>query len=168
MGVTPACVMPGKSCNSGTVDRSRVISRRHSGHGARGLHARSEGGAGPAQPSEQAAFSRARLAERRFPMRDLSWVGAGVVVLAIGCASSAPPPTTEKTVPGAQYLLGSEWELRDLGGTPVLPDRRPTLSFVDPGRISGSASCNRYGGGADLGAGTLKVGRVQTTRTADT
>jgi heat shock protein HslJ len=101
-------------------------------------------------------------------MSDLSWVGAGVVVLAIGCASSAPPPTTEKTVPGAQSLLGSEWELRDLGGTPVLPDRRPTLNFVDPGRISGSASCNRYGGGADLGDGTIKVGPLQTTRMACT
>ena len=101
-------------------------------------------------------------------MRDLSWVGAGIAVLAIGCASSAPPPTTDKTVPGAQYLIGSEWELRDLGGAPVLPDRRPTLSFVDPGRVSGNASCNRYGGGADLGDGTIKVGPLQTTRMACT
>jgi heat shock protein HslJ len=101
-------------------------------------------------------------------VRDLSWVGAGIAVLVMGCASSAPPPTTEKMVPGAQYLIGSEWELNDLGGTPVLPDRRPTLSFLDPGRISGSASCNRYGGGADLGEGTIKVGPLQTTRMACT
>jgi len=101
-------------------------------------------------------------------MRELSWVGAGIAVLAIGCAAPAPAPTGEKTVAGAQYLIGSEWELRDLGGTPVLPDRRPTLSFVEPGRLSGNASCNRYGGGVDLGDGTIKVSPLQTTRMACT
>ncbi len=69
-------------------------------------------------------------------------------------------------MPGAQFLVGSEWELLDLGGTPVLDERRPTLSFADPGRISGNASCNRYGGGADLGDGTIKVGQLATTRMA--
>src|SRR5678815_254942 len=100
-------------------------------------------------------------------MRDLSWIGASVAVLAIGCAASPAAPTAAEK-PGAQLLVGSEWELRDLGGTPVLPDRRPTLSFADPGRISGSASCNRYGGGADVGEGTIKVGPLQTTRMACT
>lgn len=100
-------------------------------------------------------------------MRQLSWIGTGVALLAIGCAS-APPAATgpEKTVPSAQSLLGSEWELTNLGGTPVLEDRQPTLSFADPGRISGNASCNRYGGGADIGDGTIKVSPLQTTRMA--
>src|SRR5262249_23323451 len=87
----------------------------------------------------------------------------------MGCAS-APPATaaSEKPVPGPQYLVGSEWELRDLGGTPVLDDHRPTLSFVEPGRISGNASCNRYGGGADLGDGTIKVSPLAVTKMACT
>ena len=102
-------------------------------------------------------------------MKQLFWIGAGVAWLAIGCASAPPAPAgPDKIVPGAQYLIGSEWELTDLGGTPVLEDHRPTLSFVDPGRISGSASCNRYGGGAELGDGTIKVGLLQTTRMACT
>lgn len=102
-------------------------------------------------------------------MKQLSWIGVGVTALAIGCASApAGPAAPDRSVPGAQYLIGSEWELRDLGGTPVLDDNRPTLSFVDPGRISGKASCNRYGGGADLGDGTIKVGPMQTTRMACT
>ena len=98
-------------------------------------------------------------------MRLISWIGAAVSVIAVGCASApVTQPTTEK--PGAQYLIGSEWELRDLAGLPVLPDGRPTLSFADPGRISGNASCNRFGGAADLGDGTIKVGPLQTTRMA--
>ena len=71
-------------------------------------------------------------------------------------------------MPGPQFLVGSEWELRDLGGAPVLEDHRPTLSFVDPGRISGTGSCNRFGGATELGEGTIKVGPLQTTRMACT
>ena len=102
-------------------------------------------------------------------MKDLCWIGVAIAALAMGCASAPQAPaTSEKTVPGPQYLVGSEWELRDLGGTPVLDDRRPTLSFVDPGRISGNASCNRYGGGADLGDGTIKVSPLAVTKMACT
>lgn len=102
-------------------------------------------------------------------MRDLAWIGVGVAALALGCASAPPASSaTQKTVPGAQELLGSEWELLDLGGAPVLEDSRPTLGFLDPGRIAGKASCNRYGGGVDLGDGTIKVGPLQTTRMACT
>jgi heat shock protein HslJ len=102
-------------------------------------------------------------------VKELSWFRMGIAALAIGCASAPPAPaTSEKTVPGPQYLIGSEWELRDLGGTPVLDDRRPTLSFVEPGRISGNASCNRYGGGADLGDGTIKVLPLAVTKMACT
>ena len=102
-------------------------------------------------------------------MKELSWIGLAVAALAIGCASAPPAPAgSDKTVPGPQYLVGSEWELRDLGGTPVLEDRRPTLSFADPGRITGNGSCNRYGGGADLGDGTIKVGPLAVTKMACT
>ena len=100
-------------------------------------------------------------------MKELSWFGVGVAALAIGCAS-APPAPAAPAVPGAQYLAGSEWELRDLGGTPVLEERHPTLSFVEPGRISGNASCNRYDGGADVGDGTIKVGPLLATKMACT
>jgi len=94
------------------------------------------------------------------------WLGTSVLALGLGCASAPPPASGERTVPGAQYLLGSEWELTDLGGAPVLEDRRPTLGFLDPGRVSGNTSCNRYGGGADIGDGTIRVGPLQTTRMA--
>jgi len=99
-------------------------------------------------------------------LKQLSWIGAVVAALAVGCAS-APPPQQGQEKAG-QSLVGSEWELSDLAGLPVLPDRRPTLSFSEPGRIAGNGSCNRYGGAADLGDGTIKVGPLATTRMACT
>jgi heat shock protein HslJ len=99
-------------------------------------------------------------------VKELSWIGAVVAALAVGCAS-APSPQQGQEKAG-QSLIGSEWELSDLAGLPVLPDRRPTLSFLEPGRITGTGSCNRYGGAADLGDGTIKVGPLATTRMACT
>lgn len=103
-------------------------------------------------------------------MTELPWIGAGLAALLLGCASAPPAPAAqaEKTVPGAQFLLGSEWELRDLGGTPVLEERKPTVAFLEPGRLSGNASCNRYSGAADLGDGTIRVGQLASTRMACT
>jgi heat shock protein HslJ len=98
-------------------------------------------------------------------VKQLSWAGAVVAVLAVGCASAPPQQGQEKA---GQSLIGSEWELSDLAGLPVLPDHRPTLSFLEPGRITGTGSCNRYGGAADLGEGTIKVGPLATTRMACT
>jgi heat shock protein HslJ len=99
-------------------------------------------------------------------MKELACLGAGLAALVIGCASAPPAPQGEQAVPGAQYLSGTEWELSDLGGTPVLEDRKPTMAFVEPGRISGNGSCNRYSGSVDIGDGTLKVGPLASTRMA--
>jgi hypothetical protein len=38
-------------------------------------------------------------------VKQLSWIGAGVVALAIGCASAPPPASSDKTVPGPQFLV---------------------------------------------------------------
>ena len=101
-------------------------------------------------------------------MKQLSWFGAGVVALAMGCASGPPPAPSDKTVPGPQFLAGSEWELTDLGGAPVIEDHRPTLSFPEAGRVSGTGSCNRFNGAADVGDGTIKVGPLAVTKMACT
>ncbi len=101
-------------------------------------------------------------------MKQLSWFGAAVVALAVGCASGPPPAPSDKTVPGPQFLAGSEWELTDLGGAPVIEDHRPTLSFVEPGKVSGTGSCNRYSAAADVGDGTIKVSPLAVTKMACT
>ena len=101
-------------------------------------------------------------------MTGLHWKKWLAVAGLLGCASAPPAGAPEKTVPGAQFLLGSGWELVDLGGTPVLSDRKPTLEFPEAGRISGNASCNRYSGPVELGDGTIRVGDLATTRMACT
>jgi heat shock protein HslJ len=86
----------------------------------------------------------------------------------MGCASS--PSTTSSaavsSTPGSAYFQGSEWRLKDLGGTPVNPDAVPTMAFLEPGKISGNASCNRYSGPVELGDGTIHVGTLASTRMA--
>ena len=103
-------------------------------------------------------------------MTGLRWMRWTVLVAGLGCASTPPsPPPGEKTVPSAQSLLGSSWELVDLAGAPVLTDRAPTLEFPEPGRISGTGSCNHYSGSVELGEGTIRVGQaLATTRMACT
>jgi heat shock protein HslJ len=108
------------------------------------------------------------MAREDLLVKQLAWIGLGVAALAFGCASAPQPSASDKTVPGAQYLAGSEWELRDLGGTPVLEDRRPTLSFFEPGRIAGNASCNRFTSAAEVGDGTIKVEPLAVTKMACT
>jgi heat shock protein HslJ len=70
------------------------------------------------------------------------------------------------TTPGAAYFLGSEWGLKNLGGTPVNSDAVPTLSFLEAGKVSGNASCNRFTGPVELGGGTIHIGTLATTRMA--
>ncbi len=102
-------------------------------------------------------------------MSGLRWTRWVAVAGLFGCASAPPAPTpAEPTVPGAQFLLGSSWELVDLGGAPVLEDRRPTMEFKEAGRISGNGSCNYYSGSVELGDGTIRVGPLAMTRMACT
>jgi len=72
------------------------------------------------------------------PVRELTWIGALVAVVSVGCASAPPPAAQdEKVAAGAQYLLGSEWALRDLAGTPLGGgvDFAQTLNVL-PGDVS--------------------------------
>jgi len=98
-------------------------------------------------------------------VRELTWIGALVAVVSVGCASAPPPAAQdEKVAAGAQYLLGSEWALRDLAGTPLVEGRAPTMAFLEAGRVSGNASCNRYSGPVELGDGTIRVGELAVTK----
>ena len=48
-------------------------------------------------------------------------------------------------------------------GTPVNPDAVPTLAFLEAGKVSGNASCNRFTGPVELGDRTIHVGTLATT-----
>jgi len=76
-------------------------------------------------------------------------------------ASTAPPAPTSPPLP----LLGTEWLLADLNGTPPLPKVQSTLSF-EAGRVAGNGSCNRFTGSATISGDALKVGPLASTRMA--
>jgi heat shock protein HslJ len=70
--------------------------------------------------------------------------------------------------PTATSLVGSEWVLVDLGGTPVPEEsRKATLVFFEPGKVSGSGSCNRFTAPVEVGElGVMKIGPLASTRMA--
>lgn len=47
----------------------------------------------------------------------------------------------------ASLLQGREWTVASIAGKPVLQEPPITLTFAVDGRLSGSASCNRFGAG---------------------
>lgn len=55
-------------------------------------------------------------------------------------------------------LLGAEWTAVELNGAPLTAGSTITLAFADGGGLSGSGSCNRFGG-----AWTLAGDRLTTT-----
>lgn len=82
----------------------------------------------------------------------------GLGLLAAACTSDgAGSAGTSFDVASVQ---ASQWELVKLGGAPVVATgTKPTLAFPEPGRIAGSASCNRYSGAAQVTAdGKLSLG----------
>ena len=61
-------------------------------------------------------------------------------------------------------LVGPTWRLTALNGSPALDDVRVTAVFGDDGRVTGSAGCNRYFGGARADGAQITVGVLASTR----
>jgi heat shock protein HslJ len=66
--------------------------------------------------------------------------------------------------------LSGDWQLKSIGGKPVLSDKKITISFKD-GQISGRGFCNYYFASYETkgkigGVGDLQVGLIGTTRMA--
>lgn len=76
----------------------------------------------------------------------------GLALCAAGCSTNG----VEGADVGfdAASMQGSQWELVSLDGAPVIESgSKPTITFPEPGRINGSASCNRYSGSAQVTSG---------------
>ncbi len=88
----------------------------------------------------------------------LTWLIAPAVLALSACAMpGAPAPAP---------LVGSEWQLEDLGGRGVL-DRVPaTLAFPEAGRVAGNSSCNRFFGSYTLMQDKVAFGQLGGTRMA--
>lgn len=63
-------------------------------------------------------------------------------------------------------LTDSEWLLEDLAGTGVMDSVQATLAFRDAGKVSGSGSCNRFFGPAEIEGNVIKLGPLGSTRMA--
>lgn len=102
-------------------------------------------------------------------MRHVGWAVALGGWMMMACASqSGAAGGGGSPFPTGTSLVASEWVLVDLSGTPVPESsRRATLVFFEPGKISGSGSCNGFTGSVEVGElGVVKVGPLATTRMA--
>jgi heat shock protein HslJ len=86
--------------------------------------------------------------------------------LLASCASHKSDTKIPKDARKPLSLPGSEWQLVDLAGTPVVPGSKPTLAFPDVGRVAGNGSCNRFTGSVTVERDVMKMGPLASTRMA--
>jgi len=92
-----------------------------------------------------------------------------VSLLVASCSSTHKPAAASNPPASASApltLLGTEWLLVDVNGTPPLPKVQATLSFVEAGRVAGNGSCNRFTGSVTVSGDKLRVGPLASTRMA--
>jgi len=66
----------------------------------------------------------------------------------------------------AILLQAHEWTVRKLGGQPVLDEPRITVTFDEGSRLSGLASCNRFGTDYKLTGEGLQIGKSMSSMMA--
>jgi heat shock protein HslJ len=89
-----------------------------------------------------------------------------LALVGVSCSSAhkAGPASAPNT---ASFSLNdSEWLLADLAGTPVVPNSKASLAFLDSGKVAGGASCNRFTGTVTVSGNTLKLSPLATTMMA--
>ncbi|HEY4977954.1 MAG TPA: META domain-containing protein [Candidatus Acidoferrum sp.] len=91
-----------------------------------------------------------------------------VLVFSVSCSTDHKPtantPAAAKN--NSASLVGTDWLLLDLGGTPVVPNSKASLAFLDSGRAAGNASCNRFTGSVEITGASIKFGALASTRMA--
>lgn len=82
--------------------------------------------------------------------------------IVMGC-SNATGNKDSAPVGESPALPGTGWVLTELaaGGADYSDS---TLSFEPDGRVSGSGGCNRYNGGVEIAAQTIRFGAIAATR----
>jgi len=98
-------------------------------------------------------------------MKSLAVLGALVVLFASGCPSEQKKPKPANPAPPFT-LVGTEWVLADLAGTPAIANSKASLAFPESGRVAGNGSCNRFTGSVTVSGDTLKFGPLASTRMA--
>jgi heat shock protein HslJ len=67
--------------------------------------------------------------------------------------------------PGA-LVQGVTWVVQSVGGSPIVPKSRATVTFGADGMVSGSSSCNSYRGSYTITGEGLTIGQTAGTRKA--
>ncbi|MDP2227731.1 MAG: META domain-containing protein [Moraxellaceae bacterium] len=80
---------------------------------------------------------------------------------------SAAPVSTTTGADAAPALQETDWKLVEMRGAPLPGPRLPTLQLaVTESRASGDGSCNRFFGGYELKAETIRFSRLASTMMA--
>ncbi len=91
-----------------------------------------------------------------------------LLVFNVSCSSNHSP-MTNTPAPSANVstsLVGTDWLLTHLAGTPVIANSKASLSFLEGGRAAGNGSCNRFTGTFSVTGDSIKLGPFASTRMA--
>ena len=96
----------------------------------------------------------------------MAWRGftAAMATLVL-CAGLAECESAVSDDSQANGLTTKDWVAETINGKAVINPGRVTLSFNE-GRASGRGGCNIYSGPVEIGAGTLKIGPLISTKMA--
>jgi heat shock protein HslJ len=85
-----------------------------------------------------------------------------------GCSSTHEVKTGNPAVATTQgdSLLGTQWVLRDLAGSPALEKPQATLGFPEAGHAAGNGTCNQFNGSVSISGASIKFGPLAATRMA--
>ena len=90
------------------------------------------------------------------PWRALAWALPALVLSLAACAGGAQPGG----------LTGTDWRLVEMDGQ-VLPARpAATLDFNEPGKVTGSGSCNRFFGSVTVSGSQIGFSAIGATKMA--
>ena len=98
-------------------------------------------------------------------------VGALLPLVIAGCGAHHGTPSSRAAVTPAPPapsvgLVGTRWTLEDLAGAGVIEEASATLEFPEPGKVTGSGSCNRFFGAVSIDGNAISIRPLGTTRMA--
>jgi putative lipoprotein len=72
-----------------------------------------------------------------------------------------------KAAPAAPALVGTTWNISEIRGKILIVEKRPSIAFLDQGRVSVDTGCNRANGGVEISGTALSFSKnMATTRMA--
>lgn len=88
-------------------------------------------------------------------------------LLLVACGDSGPTSLeSESMTEHTDPLTGTSWWVEDISGGGVIDRTRATVEFIEPGRVAGNSSCNRYMGGYERNGESLSFGEMAGTKMA--